>query len=58
MEWPALLVDLFLVFAKVGVLAWGGGPSMIPLMQREILAQKRLSPEEFVDALALGNALP
>ncbi len=54
----ALLLKLFLVFSKVGLLAWGGGPSMIPLMQQEVLAQGWLAPEGFIDALALGNALP
>jgi len=54
----ALLLKLFLVFSKVGLLAWGGGPSMIPLMQQEVLAQGWLTPEGFIDALALGNALP
>jgi len=58
LEYLALLLKLFLVFSKVGLLAWGGGPSMIPLMQEEVLAQNWLTSEEFIDALALGNALP
>lgn len=58
LEYLALLLKLFLVFAKVGLLAWGGGPAMIPLMQQEVLGQKWLTPEEFIDALALGNSLP
>ena len=58
LEYLALVVKLFLVFSKVGLLAWGGGPSMIPLMQQEVLAQNWLTAEEFIDALALGNALP
>ncbi len=58
LDYLALLVKLFLVFSKVGLLAWGGGPSMIPLMQQEVLGQNWLTSEEFVDALALGNALP
>ena len=58
LEYLALLLKLFLVFSKVGLLAWGGCPSMIPLMQQEVLAQNWLTPEGFIDALALGNALP
>jgi len=58
LEYLALLLKLFLVFAKVGLLAWGGGPAMIPLMQEEVLGQKWLTPEGFVDALAVGNSLP
>jgi len=58
METLALLFNIFFVFARVGTLAWGGGPSMIPLMQQEVIAHKWLTSEEFIDALALGNALP
>ncbi len=53
-----IILQLFWVFAKVGVLAYGGGPSMIPLMQQEVVEAGWLSQEDFVDALALGNALP
>ncbi len=53
-----LMIQILWVFAKVGVLAYGGGPSMIPLMQRETVNMGWLSHQDFVDALALGNALP
>ena len=53
-----LLLQIFWVFAKVGVLAYGGGPSMIPLMQQEVVSAGWLSSQDFVDALALGNAMP
>ena len=46
-------------FTKVGIFGFGGGPSMIPLIQEEVVdAQKWLSQEEFVDAFAFGNSLP
>jgi len=54
-----LLLRIFIAFAKVGLFGYGGGPSMIPLMQEEVVdAHHWLSTEEFVDALAMGNALP
>ncbi|MBI2951258.1 chromate transporter [bacterium] len=54
-----MLWDVFVAFGKVGVLAYGGGPSMIPLMQEEVVEANRwLTVEEFTDALAMGNALP
>lgn len=53
-----LLLQIFWVFAKVGVLAYGGGPSMIPLMQQQVVNAGWLTSQDFVDALALGNALP
>jgi chromate transport protein ChrA len=38
-----VVLRLFWSFARVGGLAWGGGPSMIPLMPQEVLAQQWLS---------------
>lgn len=46
-------------FAKVGLFGFGGGPSMIPLIQEEVVeVQRWLTQEEFLDAFAFGNALP
>jgi len=54
-----LLLKILYAFAKVGVVAYGGGPSMIPLMQEEVVDVNHwLTNAEFVDALAMGNALP
>lgn len=53
------LLRLFLAFAKVGLFGFGGGPSMIPLMQEEVVeARAWLTREEFLDAFAFGNTLP
>ena len=30
-------LDLFVTFSRAGLLAFGGGPSMIPLIQREVV---------------------
>ncbi len=50
---------LFLAFLKVGAFGYGGGPSMIPLLQQEIVeAHHWMNEEEFLDALAMGNTLP
>ena len=54
-----LLFDLFWSFGKVGVFGFGGGPSMIPLIQNEVVdAQGWMTREEFLDAFAFGNTLP
>ncbi len=46
-------------FFKVGILAYGGGPSMIPLIQEEVVdVHQWMTIEEFTDALAMGYALP
>jgi chromate transporter len=51
-------LDLMLSFAKVGLLAWGGGPAMMPLLQDEVLSKGWMTEAEFADALAAGYALP
>lgn len=53
------ILDIFISFTKVGVFAYGGGPSMIPLVQEEVVdVHGWMTIEEFTDALALGYALP
>lgn len=53
-----IYLQLFWRFAKVGLLGFGGGPSMLPLMQAEVVRAGWLSDEEFLEGLAVGNALP
>lgn len=54
-----ILLSLFIATAKVGCVAYGGGPSMIPLFKVEVVENHQwISIEEFTDALAVGNALP
>jgi chromate transporter len=53
------LWGIFWTFFKVGIFAYGGGPSMIPLMQAEVVdGRKWMNLTEFTDVLALGNGLP
>lgn len=52
-------LNLLWSFAKVGLFGFGGGPSMIPLIQEEVVdVQRWLTKDEFLDAFAFGNALP
>ncbi len=57
MNWK-LLWNLFVVFARVALFSWGGGPASMGLMQRETVTAGWVTPDEFADALAVGNALP
>ncbi|WP_134699838.1 chromate transporter [Ammoniphilus sp. YIM 78166] len=51
--------DLFIGFARSGLLGYGGGPSVIPLIRYEAVEKyKWMDDEEFGDILALANALP
>jgi len=53
-----LLWDIFVLFTRVAVFSWGGGPASLALMQREATAAGWIGSAEFADAVALGNALP
>ncbi len=53
-----LLWDIFVLFSRVALFSWGGGPASMALMQREAVAAGWIDGAEFADALAMGNALP
>ena len=57
MEWK-LLWEIFILFTRVALFSWGGGPASLALMQREVVTAGWASNEEFADAVAVGNALP
>lgn len=53
------LWQLCLAFLRVGLLGYGGGPSSIPLVHKEVVERyKWMTDDDFGDVLALGNALP
>ena len=53
-----LLWNIFIVFTRVAIFSWGGGPASLALMQREVTTAGWVTPEEFADGVAFGNALP
>lgn len=54
-----LYLDLFLTFAKVGVMTFGGGYAMLPILQREVVENKNwTTDEEIMDYFALGQCTP
>ena len=53
------LWELFYTFAKVGVMTFGGGYAMLPLLQREIVEKKHwATEEELLDYFAVGQCTP
>ncbi|MCM3617956.1 chromate transporter [Sutcliffiella horikoshii] len=51
--------DLFMAFFRSGMLGYGGGPSSIPIMHKEVVIRyKWMSDDDFSDVLALSNTLP
>ena len=52
-------LDLFLTFARIGVLTFGGGYAMLPIIQREIVEKKGwVSEAEVMDYYAIGQCTP
>ena len=53
------LLILFITFAKVGVMTFGGGYAMLPILQREIVENKHwATDEELTDYFAIGQCTP
>lgn len=64
-----LIWKIFILYSRVSLFSWGGGPASLALMQRETTSAMWLppgateavpwaTPLEFSDAVAVGNALP
>ena len=53
------LLDLYLCFMRIGLVNFGGGYAMLPLLERD-LAQKRgwVTTEELMDYFAIGQCTP
>lgn len=55
----ATCTELFISFFKIGSFTIGGGYAMIPLMEQELVSRRQwISQEEFMDMLALSQAMP
>lgn len=53
------LSKLFLCFAKVGVMTFGGGYAMLPILQREVVeTNKFATDEELLNYFAVGQCTP
>ncbi len=57
--WDPVLGQLNLLLMKLGVLAFGGGFTLIPLIQQEVVTRLGwLTTREFIDGIALGQVTP
>ena len=52
------LLEIFLVFFKIGAFTIGGGYAMLPIIQKEVEKKGWMNEEEFLDAISLTNSLP
>ena len=52
-------VQLFAAFFKIGLFTFGGGMSMLPMLQRELVESKKwLTEEEILNYFAIGQCTP
>ncbi len=57
--WALPLAELNLALMKLGALAFGGGFTLVPLIQREVVEHRGwLTTREFIDGIALGQMTP
>ncbi|MCL2527689.1 MAG: chromate transporter [Defluviitaleaceae bacterium] len=54
-----IYVQIFWVFFISNILGYGGGPSIVPLIEHEVVTVNNwLTYTEFAEIFAMGNALP
>ncbi|MDU6363511.1 MAG: chromate transporter [Clostridium sp.] len=53
------IIEMFIAFFKIGAFTFGGGYAMIPLIEEEVVNNKKwLEKEEFMDVLVVSQSLP
>lgn len=53
------LLEMFITFAKVGVMTFGGGYAMLPILEREVVSTKKwATSEELLNYFAVGQCTP
>ena len=53
------LMELFMIFFKMGSFTFGGGYAMLPIIQEEIVNKRKwASDEEILDYYAIGQSTP
>ena len=54
-----ILFDLYLTFFRIGILTFGGGLTMLPLLKYELVESKKwISEEKLLDCYAIGQCTP
>lgn len=54
-----LLIEIYIAFMTLGLVGFGGGFSMIPLIERKVVEEKKwVEKEKIVDIFAVANSLP
>ncbi len=54
-----LLIELFATFFRIGSFTFGGGYAMIPLIEREVVENKKwVTSDEVIDVFAVAQSMP
>lgn len=54
-----LYIDLYTTFFRIGILTFGGGLTMLPMLKHEVVHKKNwTSEEELLDCYAIGQCTP
>jgi len=54
-----IYLQLFITFAKIGAMTFGGGIAMLPMLERELVESKLwVTEEEMLDYFAVGQCTP
>ena len=53
------IFQLFLVFLKIGAFTFGGGYAMIPIIQKEIVENKKwITDDDILEIIAIAESTP
>lgn len=53
------LWQIYLVFFKIGLVTFGGGLSMLPIMERELVDKRKwVTDQDIIDYFAIGQVTP
>ncbi len=53
------IISLFVSFFKIGIMTFGGGYAMLPMLERELVDKKKyVTMEEIMDYYAVGQCTP
>lgn len=53
-----LYIQLYTVFFKIGLFSFGGGLSMLPLIEKELLLRQWMTKGEFLDLVSVAQMTP
>ena len=54
-----LLIELFFIFAKIGLFTFGGGYAMFPIIKAELIEKRGwITEDELMDYYAIGQCTP